>query len=208
MRTKIATAALIGGIGLTGGLLIGPGFASAADSTTTTTVSGRLAAIKEALKGLVADKTLTQAQADKVATTLDTALPHRGDGPRGGRHAGGALRPDVVAKVLGITETELHTQLRAGKTLAQIAAAKGISKATLIDDLVQAAEERLAQAVTDGKLSQAQADVLKGTLKARVTEKVDRVGRGPGRDHGGPPPAGDADDNRSVTPSSTTSSTT
>ena len=208
MRTKIATAALIGGLGLTGGLLIGPGFASAADSTTTTTVSGRLAALKDALKGLVADKTLTQAQADKVATTLDTALPHRGDGLRGGRHGGGALAPAVVAKVLGLTEAELHSQLEAGRTLTQIAAAKGISKATLIDDLVTAGEANLARAVTDGTLTQAQADVLKGTLKARVTAKVDRVGRSGGERRGGRHGDLPGDDATTATPSSTTSSTT
>ncbi len=205
MRTKIATAALIGGLGLTGGLLIGPGLASAADSTSSTTVSGRLAAIKDALKGLVADKTLTQAQADKVATTLDTALPHRGHG--GGRHGGGAIGHTAVAKVLGITEAELHTQLEAGKTLTQIAAAKGIAKATLIDNLVKAGEERLAQAVTDGTLTQAQADVLKGTLKARVTAKVDRVGHAGGGHRGGRHGGLPGDDATTATPSSTTSST-
>lgn len=183
MRTKIATAALIGGLGLTGGLLIGPSLATAADSTTSTTGSGRIAAIKDALKGLVSDKTLTQAQAEKVATTLDTALPHRGDGMRdgrrGGRHGGGALGPDVVAKVLGLTAAELRTQLDAGKTLTQIAAAKGISKATLIDNLVKAGQDTLAQAVTNGRLTQAQADVLTSTLRDRITSKVDRAGHGP-----------------------------
>lgn len=184
MRKKIATAALIGGIGLTGGLLVGPGLASAAGSTdgtnSSTGVSGRLNAFKDALKGLVSDKTITQAQADKVATTLDQNLPERGRGGHGpGKRGPAHLRPDDVAKVLGITPAELRTQLRAGKTLSQIATSQGISKDTLIANLVKAAETELATAVKDGKITQGQADKIKPTLKDRITEQVDRVAKGP-----------------------------
>jgi hypothetical protein len=192
MRKKIAVVALAGGLGLTGGLLVSPGIATAADSGTSTGVGGRLAAIKDALKGLVSDKTLTQEQADKVAVTLNKQLPKRGPGrpgfggPRGGAH----LHPDAVAKVLGITEVELRTQLEAGKTLAQIAAANKVSKADLISGLVAAAKADLADDVKAGRLTQAQADEVSKTLTARITEKVDRVGPGPRgrRHHDGPPP--------------------
>jgi hypothetical protein len=210
MRKKIAIVALAGGLGLTGGMLLSPGFASAADSATTSTgVGGRLAAIKDALKGLVTEKTLTQAQADKVAETLDQKLPQRGPGHRGPGGPGPArLGPLEVAKVLGLTPAELRTQLEAGKTLAQIAQSKGISKSALIAGLVKEAEADLARAVTNGRLSQAQADTIKSTLTARITEKVDRVGPGPrGRHHHGP----ESDDDQApadpsdttVTPSST-----
>ena len=211
MRTKIAVAALAGGLALTGGLLVAPGIAVAADPDTGG--SSRLSAIKEALKGLVTDKTLTQEQADKVAATLDEKLPRRGPGGPGHRH-GARLAAEAVAKVLGITVEELRTQQRAGKTLAQIAAAEGISKATLIDGLVKAAEAELAAAVKDGRLTQAQADEMKSGLRARITEKVDKVGPGP-RGHGGPgrhhhhgpPPGAPGDEAPSGTtaPSSTTS---
>ena len=196
MRTKIAVAALAGGLALTGGLLVAPGIAVAADPGTG--VSDRLTAIKDALKGLVSDKTLTQEQADKVAATLDSKLPRRGPGGPGHRHHVARLAAEAVAKVLGITVEELRTQQRAGKTLAQIAAAEGISKATLIDGLVKAAEAELAAAVKDGRLTQAQADEMKSGLRARITEKVDKVGPGPrgpggfGRHHHHGPPPGNA----------------
>ncbi len=202
MRKKIATAAVIGGIGLTGGLLVGPGFASAAGSTdgtsSSTGVSGRVNAFTEALKGLVSDKTITQAQADKVATTLDEKLPQRGHGgPGPGQRGPGHLRPDTVAKVLGLTPAELRTQLQAGKTLSQIATSQGISKDTLIANLVKAAEAKLASAVEAGRITQAQADRIKATLKDRITEQVDRVAKGPrgDGDRQGPP--------RDAAPSST-----
>ena len=211
MRKKIAVVALAGGIGLTGGMLIAPSIATAADTGSSTSVSGRLGALKDALKSLVTDGTLTQAQADKVATTLDQNLPKRGPGGPGHmgmRMRGGPahLEPADVAKVLGITPAELRTQLEAGKTLAQIAAAEGMSKAALISGLVKAAEAELAQAVKAGRLTQAQADTIKGTLTARITEKVDKVGPGPRRadHHGGMmAPPDEAPSGTTAEPSST-----
>src|SRR4051794_34294142 len=125
MRKKIAVVAIAGGIGLTGGMLLAPSVATAADGGSTK-VSGRLNAIKDALKGLVSDGTITQSQADKVATTLDQKLPHRGpDGPGrpgfGAHRFGPRLAPAQVAKILGLTPAELRMQLESGKTLAQIA---------------------------------------------------------------------------------------
>jgi hypothetical protein len=212
MRKKIAVVALAGGIGLTGGMLIAPSIATAADTGSSTSVSGRLGALKDALKSLVTDGTLTQAQADKVATTLDQKLPRRGPGGPGGpgrmgmRGGPAHLEPADVAKVIGITPAELRTQLEAGKTLAQIAAAKGMSKATLISQLVKAAEAELAKAVTAGRITQAQADTIKSTLTARITEKVDKVGPGPRMGHHHPgmmPPPEDAPSGTTAEPSST-----
>ena len=211
MRKKIAVVALAGGIGLTGGMLIAPSIATAADSGSSTSVGGRLGALKDALKSLVTDGTLTQAQADKVATTLDQKLPKRGPGGPGHmRMRGGPahLEPADIAKALGITVNELRTQSEAGKTLAQIAASKNISKPALIDKLVTAAEAELAQAVKNGRITQAQADTIKGTLKPRITEMVDKVGPAPRMGHhrdgmmgpGMMDPDGDADDAPSGTP--------
>src|SRR3954453_8760238 len=178
MRKKIAVVAIAGGIGLTGGMLLAPRVAPAAAGGSTT-VSGRLNAIKDALKGLVSDGTITQSQADKVATTLDQNLPRRGPGFPGGmgmhgpRPFGPRLHPAEVAKILGITPQELRTQLEAGKTLAQIAAAQGISKADLVNKLVAAAKTDLAAAVKAGRLTQAQADKISANLEARITKRVD-----------------------------------
>jgi hypothetical protein len=204
MRKKIAVVAVAGGIGLTGGMLLAPSVASAADSGSST-VSGRLGAIKDALKGLVSDGTITQDQADKVATTLDQKLPHRGPGRPGafglrgpGPFGGPHVHPEDVAAALGLTPQELRTQLEAGKTLAQIAQAQGISKAALVDKLVAAAKADIAADVKAGRLTQAQADAISKNLEARITAKVDRVGPGPGpgrRHHrpdgdDAPPPSG------------------
>ncbi len=199
MRRKIATVALVGTLGLAGGALLGPGIAGAAGAADTAT-GGRLGALKDALSGLVKDGTITQTQADKVATTLDAKLPHRGPGGPG-RHGGARLSPETVAGILGITVDELRTATGSGKTLAQIAAGKGISKATLIDELVAAAEKQLAAEVTAGRLTKAQADARKATLRDRITERVDstRPEHGPGGHHGPRPAGPDGDDDDATT---------
>jgi hypothetical protein len=210
MRKQIISLALVGGLGTGLGALAVPGIASAADTATggaTAGVADRVAHIKDALKGLVTNGTITQAQADKVASTLATQLPP----PRFGRGPGGPgrLSPDVVAKALGITVDELRAGHDAGKTLAQIAAGKGISKADLISKLVAAAKTQLAADVKAGGITQAQADQISASLQGRITDMVDRVGgphdgRGPhgdgDGDGDGPPPA------TSTTPSMTTPS--
>jgi hypothetical protein len=197
MRKQMISLALVSGLGLGAASVALPGIASAADSTTTTVAGGladRVAHLKDALKGLVTDGTITQAQADKVASTLASSLPMGRGGPGGPR---GGLSPEAVAKVLGITVDELRAGHEAGKTLAQIAAAKGISKADLISKLVAAAKAQLAADVTAGRLTQAQADEKSSTLTARITEMVDRVG--PPHGDRGPRPAAPA-------PTATTSS--
>ncbi len=94
--------------------------------------------------------------------------PGRGPGPGGPRlefhHFGGPGGPggilDDVAKALGISEEKLFSELRSGKTLAQVAKAHDKS----LDDVKKAArdalEERLDKAVKDDDLTQKQADQI------------------------------------------------
>jgi len=166
--------------------------------------AARAERIKQALAGLVADKTLTQAQADKVASTLAASglgpgAPGRGPlvGPRGFGGPGGAALT-AAAKALGMSESDLRTQLRAGKSLAAIAQAKGVNVQKVVDALVAQAKQRLADAVKSGRLTQAQADQRLKDLTAQITAKVNatrpagpgggfgRFGPGGPRGFGGP----------------------
>lgn len=185
MKKKIAAGTLAGVVGLTGVALLGPTVANAQDETPGT---GRLSVLKDALQSLVTDGTLTSAQADKVATTLDGTLPSRGGmrGHRGGGQGVGMMGPAAMAETLGISVDELRQGRQDGKTLAEIAADNGIAKDALIDKLVAAAEKRLDEAVADDRLTQAQADERKADLEERITDMVDRERTGPGgrEDHG------------------------
>ena len=186
--------------GAVGAVAITPASATTSDNV----VTSRLASIKGALSGLVKDGTLTQAQADKVATTLDTQLPQRGmRGMRGmggpGGHLGGmgmAQTHEAAAKALGMTTDELTTAVQGGKSLADVAKDQKVSVTALVKAMVASAESQLATAVKDGTLTKAQADTMKSSLTERITDQVNRVRsqRGPGHGLGGmmSPPAGDA----------------
>ncbi len=161
--------------------------ASAADSDNP--VKSRLAGIKNSLSGLVKDGTLTQEQADKVATTLEANRPaggHGHGGPKGDHLA-------VAAKALGMTEAELAAKLKDGTSLADVAKDQNITTAALIKALVAEAEANIDAAVKDGKLTTAEAEERKASLTERITDRVNNVrpegdaGKpAGGRGHGGP----------------------
>ncbi|GAB7192053.1 hypothetical protein NUM3379_27620 [Kineococcus sp. NUM-3379] len=184
------TAGLLSATGL-GLVVLGAPAATAATATAESGVGTRLQALKDALAGLVTDGTITQAQADRVATTLESSDALRGHGGRGG--PGRVLGFDAAAEVLGMTTEELRTALAAdGATLAGIAESRDVERQELVDALVAAGKERLAQAVTDGKLTQAEADERAAGLTERITAMVDQElpARGPGRGgRGGDEPA-------------------
>ncbi|RZS89895.1 hypothetical protein EV189_1674 [Motilibacter rhizosphaerae] len=193
-RSGLVLAGVVGLAGLGVGATIGPVAASAATSSTTA-VGDRVTAITKALAGLVSDGTITQSQADKVASTLSTALPQPpgpgGWGPGRGHGPGRGAELDAAATIIGVTPEQLRTDLQAGKTLAQIAQGRGISQSTLVDKLVAAEKTRIAADVEAGRLTQAQADTIISGLTDRVTKQVTStrpVGPGgpggPGGPHG------------------------
>jgi len=85
---------------------------------------------------------------------------------------------DAAAQTLGMTPAELLTQLRGGQTLAQIAQAKGTTEQAVIDAALAAAKTRLNQAVTDGDLTQAQADTIYTQLEQKGSRLFTPRGRG------------------------------
>ncbi len=78
-------------------------------------------------------------------------------------HQSGGVHDTVwkaLAEKLGMTSDELTAQIKSGKTLAQIAQEKGVSTKDLAAVMETTMESALAQAVKDGKLTQAQADLM------------------------------------------------
>ena len=71
---------------------------------------------------------------------------------------------DALAEVLGMDVDELKDALRAGQTPQELAEAQGLDweevQAQLQEQALEAARERLAQAVEEGKLTQEQADAI------------------------------------------------
>jgi len=193
------------GLVLTGVLATGAIAAVAMTPASATTsdnlVTSRLAHIKSALSGLVTDGTLTQAQVDKVAGTLERQPPMAGMGGRGGMGGNGigggmgggggmamTQSHDAAAKALGMTSDELYAAVQGGKSLAVIAKDHKVSVNTLIKAMVADAEAHLAEAVKAGTMTQPQADTMRSSLTDRITDQVNgvRAGRGMGRDFRGP----------------------
>jgi hypothetical protein len=78
----------------------------------------------------------------------------------------------VAASYLEVTAEQLRTDLRAGKTLAQIAKEKAKSVDGLIKALVDKAKERLDAAVSAGRLTEAQKQAILADLQQRITDFV------------------------------------
>jgi hypothetical protein len=194
--TSLLLAGTLGLGGLAGGLVLAPAVATAATSSTTASdaVAARVSRITEALSGLVSDGTLTQPQADRVATTLAEQLPPRGHGPGGRGHHGGpgrGLGPvlQTAAEAIGVPVDELRAALADGRSLAQVAEAEGVERQTVVDALVAAANAHIDEHVADGDLTAEQAEARKAEVAERVADLVDREGLPAKARRGGESPA-------------------
>jgi hypothetical protein len=82
---------------------------------------------------------------------------------------------DLSAKTIGITPKALVTELRTGKSVAQVAAEHGVSAQTVVNALVGAVDGKVDQAVTSGKLTAAEAAKIKAALPGYITKAVNRT---------------------------------
>lgn len=189
MRKAIAlgsiTAASILGGAAAGAVINQVSSAGAVDSTTTTTSpdgtsdgsadAAHGAWIADALKPLVDDGTITQAQADAVTKALQDAHPDRGPGmfqggPGHGFGPGGRL--DAAATAIGIDENALREELASAGSLAAVARAHDVDPQKVIDALVADLESHLAEEVQEGHITQAQADEIDADAADRMTQLV------------------------------------
>ena len=156
---------------------------------------------------------MVEADRERIDDLVNNPLP-KFDGRDGrGRHGGpffgfglrGPLGEDAeaLARTLNLSVDELRTQLRDGKSLAEIAEAQGVDVQKVIDELVADANTRLDEAVKNGRLSQEKADELKKNLEAMITKMVNNELPKPFFGHGGPgaPDAPDAPDAPQAAPS-------
>lgn len=160
MRRTITAAGAIAGtivLAAAGAALLVPGLANAADPT--------------------------------ASPSAASSAPATANGCGAGDHGGtteAVSDTSVVAKVIGITEAQLNTELSNGQTIAHVAAAHNVDVQKVIDALVADKKTELAAAVQAGTLTQAQADAQAANATQFVTDQVNGTGFGPGgRGHGG-----------------------
>lgn len=173
-----------------------------ANGVSATTVADALVAEMEShIADHLANGDITQEQADlrlgavdeRVDDVLNGTLPAHGRfgevSSEGGRGMDGPLAmSSTLPDLLGIDATELKTQLQDGATIAEVAEANGVSVDDVISGLVAEATDRLSTAVTDGKITQDQADEKLTEMTERITDMVNGdapLGRGGFGRHGG-----------------------
>jgi flagellin-like hook-associated protein FlgL len=142
--------------------------------------SALAAAQDEQLDQAVKDGLLTQTQADaiKARRKQDGRVlggpfgepgargfgPGGPRGPRFGHHRGGHMLFEDLAKALDLTPAKLFAQLRAGKSIADVAKAQGKSLDSVRSAVKAAAKARADTAVKSGDITQAQADEMLSRL--------------------------------------------
>jgi polyhydroxyalkanoate synthesis regulator phasin len=150
--------------------------ARAHDETVAGLVDALTADAKAKLDAAVKAGRLTQSQADDMLAELKSHVTDFVNGrPPAGRpfrHDPFGERLDAAATYLGITEEQLQTELRNGKSLADVAKAHGKTAAGLVAALVADAKTKLDAAVEAGKLTRADANDLLSGLKDRITSLV------------------------------------
>ncbi len=137
--------------------------------------------VKTRLSKMVENGKITQDQADQRLSDLTQKLTDwaNNGGPMPGRPGAQAL--DQVAQELGMTPQDLLSELKGGKTLAQIASEKGADLNTVIDKILEPLKTRLDTAVANGKIAQDQADQRFNDAKQKLTDWANNGGPMPGR---------------------------
>jgi polyhydroxyalkanoate synthesis regulator phasin len=154
------------------------------------------AALKSALEkridaGVAAGR-LTKEQGDDLKQRIESGdfplfgVPGFGPGHGGFEHHEMFGGLDAAATYLGVSEDELRTELESGKSLADVARAKGKSVDGLVDTLVADAKKHLDEDVSEGDLTREQADELLSRLEEGVRTMVngERPSIAPGRGFG------------------------
>jgi hypothetical protein len=159
--------------------------------------------LDEAIKGAASDRIdaavaagkLTKEQGDAAKKRLESAsgLPllglglgaGRGPHPGGPRGPGGPGRPgfgfgpgmslSAAAKFLGLSDADLRTQLRDGKSLADIAKDKGKTTADLKAAMKTAITSELDQAVKDKKLTADQRTKILADIDTRLDDLINNT---------------------------------
>jgi hypothetical protein len=143
----------------------GKSLAQIADATSGKSSQGLIQALEAADKQKLAT----------AAASLQARITAKVDRPGGGIGGGGAA-VRAAGGYLGLSAAQLRTEVRSGKTLAEIAkATAGKSEAGLIEALLAVRKARLAKAVQAGAITQAQASARLPKLATRIAARVNRV---------------------------------
>jgi hypothetical protein len=198
---KLVAGLAIAGTAGVGGLAVAAlnplGAAGAASNPSTTVVADQQAdqrgprdghgpqqVLKDVLDSLVKDGTLTQAQADKVTSSVEAKVKEERAERDANQQAKRQEFLSTAAKAIGISTTDLEAQLKSGTTLADVAKANNVDPNTVIVALVGDLNAKIDAEVASGKLTAEQGAARKAKATERVTNMVNNGPRHGGK--GGP----------------------
>jgi len=155
--------------------------------------SAILAQISEHMAQKVEDGHITQEQADERLANASEHISERLSQPFDGQRPGraGQFGPrqgiSVIIEQLGMTGEELHAELEAGKSIADVAAEQGVSLDSIESALIEQLSEKLAERVANGDMTQEEADEKLAEASERIHERLTQPGGqgGPRGEEGG-----------------------
>jgi hypothetical protein len=142
-------------------------------------ITAAVTAATERINDAVANNNMTQEQADELMASLPDVYTAAVNGELGRPGlelmAGiGVIR--LAADQTGLQPREIMQELNAGKSLADVLTEHSVDVNTFVDTAVGQAEERLNQAVANGRITQEQADERLTQLRENLTERINQVG--------------------------------
>ena len=128
--------------------------------------------------GAQTGETPTTTKAEEPAATAEGDIEAAKEPGCHEGHGGPGRKPklEAAAEAIGISREDLVTALRDGQSIAQVAQSKDVDPQKVVEAMVNEAKEHLAEAVEDGRLTQALADEKTANLTERITELVNREG--------------------------------
>lgn len=147
---------------------------------TQSVIDQAVATITDHVNQAVADGKLQQERADEILANLTEKVTQGINGELGSnraveRRAGMAVLR-LAAEQTGMTVRDIVDEIRSGKSLADVLTAKGIETESFITDAVTTFNQRLDQAVTNGRLTQEEADAKIVTFEQKLRERITQPG--------------------------------
>lgn len=138
-------------------------------------IADAVADATERIETSVANGGLTREQADELIANLNTLFTNAMTSTvrefMVEMYVGvGVLR--MVAEQTGLLPREITEQMRGGSTLAQILTENGVDVNAFIEDVIAQADERLDQAVENGRITQERADEILVNLREHLNERL------------------------------------
>jgi hypothetical protein len=104
---------------------------------------------------------------DQPAASTQTQNPQA---QRGARRVAFKVAVEAATTTIGVDAAELKAAVKGGQTVGAFAESKGVSAGSVVDAIVKALDDRIDQAVADGKLPAERA----AKVKERVPQLADR----------------------------------